>query len=289
MALDPQKLRAKIESIGDLPTLPTVVTKIVGQLNNPSTNAADIGKLIEQDPALSGKVLRLVNSAYYGFPRQIKSIQSAVVILGFNKIRTTIMTASLFSSFRKGPAGFLNINRFWQHSLGAAMGAKSAAETLGSVHLAEDAFIGGLLHDVGKIIMDQYQPAIFGPILKYAADKGMLVTEVENQVMNGFNHAAIGSWLVENWRLPKDIVRMVEGHHSPQRYNQDRELVAFVHIGDILARAIGVGNGGDNRMPALNSEIVANFQLNEVFFEKSVTKLIREIEKASEFFSMLTI
>lgn len=112
MALDSARLRATIEAITDLPTLPVVVARITSQIANPSTNAADIGKLIEQDQALTSKVLRLVNSAYYGFPKQIESIQHAVVILGFNKVKT-IITASVFGAFKGRKPGGLDVRRFW--------------------------------------------------------------------------------------------------------------------------------------------------------------------------------
>ncbi|MDR1518761.1 MAG: HDOD domain-containing protein [Planctomycetota bacterium] len=288
MPIDAKKLRTAIESINDLPTLPSVVTQIMGRLGNPSTNAADIGRLIEQDQALSGKVLRLVNSAYYGFPKQIKSVRHAVVILGFNKIRTSIMTASVFETFKKETAGGLDIKRFWQHSLGAALASKATAEAFGAVQLAEDAFIGGLLHDIGKIVMDQFQPAIFGPIVKFAAERKLLITEVEAKVMSGFNHAAVGSWLIEKWRLPNEVVRMVAGHHAPHRYSEERELVAFVHIGDILARALGVGSGGDNCMPAFDPAVTASFRLDRDFLDRCVERVILEIGRAGEFFSLLS-
>lgn len=286
MSIDAAKLRATIEAVKDLPSLPSVLARIIEQLGNPDVNAADIGALIGRDQSLSSKVLKLVNSAYYGFPRQIKSIQHAVVILGFTKIRTLIITASVFGAFRRATPGELNIPRFWQHSLGAALAAKAAAETYGAAHLAEDAFIGGLLHDIGKIVLDQFQPAVSAPIIKYAAEKGLLITDVEAKVMDNFNHAAIGGWLIEKWRLPSDVVRMVAGHHSPHRYNENRELIAFVHIGDILARALGVGNGGDNRMPSFNPAVAAAFQISEEFLDRAVEKLIAEIDKAEDFFAL---
>ncbi|MDR2391776.1 MAG: HDOD domain-containing protein [Planctomycetota bacterium] len=288
MSIDASKLRAAIESVEDLPTLPSVLAKIIEQLGNPNVSAADIGKLISQDQSLSGKVLRLVNSAYYGFPRQIKSVQHAVVILGFTKIRTVIITASVFDAFRGTTPGGLNITNFWRHSLGTALAAKATAETYGAAHLAEDAFVGGLLHDIGKIILDQFQPAISGPIIRYAAEKGLLMTDVEAKVMGNFNHAAIGSWLIEKWHLPNDMVRMVAGHHSPHRYSENRELIAFVHIGDILARALGVGNGGDNRMPSFNPAVAAAFQISEEFLENAIEKFIAEINRAEDFFALAT-
>ncbi len=286
MALDSARLRATIEGITDLPTLSAVVGKITSQIANPSTNAADIGKLIERDQVLTGKVLRLVNSAYYGFPKQIKSVQHAVVILGFNKVKTVIITASVFGAFRGRKSGALDLRRFWQHSLAAAIAAKVVAELVGIPHAAEDAFVGGLLHDIGKIVMDQYQPAIYGPIVKYANDKGILLREAEREVM-GLTHAAIGGWMMEKWRLPSSLVHMVADHHSPNATNDRRDLIAAIHLGDILARAVGIGNGGDNRMPEIDAAVASNHGVDAEFFEEAVIRVVEELAKAEDFFSLI--
>ena len=286
MALDSSKLRATIESITDLPTLPVVVAEISNQIGNPTTNAADIGKLIEQDQALTSKVLRLVNSAYYGFPKQIKSIQHAVVILGFNKVKTLIITASVFNAFKGGKAEGLNLYRFWQHSLGTALASKVAAEMIGISHYSEEAFLGGLLHDLGKVILDQFQPAIYGPIVKYANDKGILVVDAEMEVM-GLTHANVGGWIMEKWRLPSTIVRMVADHHHPNSTTERRELISAIHLGDILARSLGIGNGGDNRMPTIDPLVVSNYSVNATFLNTAVSRLIAEAGKASDFFSII--
>ncbi len=287
MSLDSAKLRATIESITDLPTLPMIVGRITQKIANPSTNAADIGKLIEQDQALTSKVLRLVNSAYYGFPKQIKSIQHAVVILGFNKVKTIIITASVFGAFKNRKAFGLDLERFWQHSLGVAIASKVAAEQIGVAHAAEDAFIGGLLHDIGKVVMDQYQPAIYGPIVKYAHEKGILLVQAEKEVM-GLTHATVGEWMMEKWRLPPVIVQMVAGHHNPNRHMERREVITAIHLGDILSRALGIGSGGDERIPEIDPVAAGNFNLDAAFFEVAIPRIISEVGKAQEFFSLIS-
>ncbi len=286
MALDSALLKKNIESITDLPTLPTVVAKITSRIANPSTNAADIGKLIEQDQALTSKILRLVNSASYGFPKQIKSIQHAVVILGFNKVKTIIITASVFGAFNDRKGVGLDLRRFWQHSLATAITSKVAAERLGVAHAAEDAFVGGLLHDIGKVIMDIYQPNIYGPIVKYANTKGILLKTAEDEVM-GLNHALIGEWIMDKWRLPATIVRMVGDHHQPSQSSERRDLIACIHLGDIFARAIGIGNGGDNRIPAIQPELVESAGIGPQFFDEIIGKCLVEIGKAEDFFNLI--
>ncbi len=286
MALDSARLKANIESITDLPTLPNVVAKITSRIANPATNAADIGKLIEQDQSLTGKILRLVNSAYYGFPKQIKSIQHAVVILGFNKVKTIIITASVFGAFGDKKGVGLDMRRFWQHALASAIASKVVAEQIGVAHAAEDAFVGGLLHDVGKVVMDIYQPNIYSPIVKYANSKGILLKTAEEEVM-GLNHALIGEWIMDKWRLPATIVRMVGDHHHPSVSSERRDLVYSIHLGDILARAIGIGNGGDNRIPAISPGLVESAGIGPEFFDEIVGRCLVEIGKAEDFFNLI--
>ena len=287
MALDASLLKSSIELVTDLPTLPVVVAKITSQIANPATNAADIGLLIEQDQVLTSKVLRLVNSAYYGFPKQIKSIQHAVVILGFNKVKTIVITASVFAAFKGRPPGELDLRRFWQHSLGVAIASKAAAEMIGASHVAEEAFIGGLPHDIGKVVMDQYQPAIYHPVVKYANDKGILLLNAEMEVM-GLNHAMVGEWMMEFWRLPPSIVHMVADHHLPGASTERRELIASIHLGDILARALGIGNGGDRRMPVIDSSIALANNIDAAFLDAAVERVISEVARAAEFFALIT-
>ncbi len=286
MPLDASRLRSTIESITDLPTLPTLLARITGQIANPATNAADIGKLIEQDQALTGKVLRLVNSAYYGFPKQIKSVQHAVVILGFNKVKTIVITASVFGAFRGRPQGGLDLRRFWQHALGTALSSKAVAEHFGAAHLAEDAFVAGLLHDVGKVVMDQYQPNIYGPIVKYAMDKGSLLVDAEKEVM-GLTHADVGGWLMEKWRLPPTLVNLVLDHHTLSASQERRELILSIHLGDILTRAIGIGSGGDQRIPEIDPLVSATFGMEPAALDILVAKTMEVVEKANDFFSLL--
>lgn len=287
MSIDSAALRAAIESADDLPTLPTVVERINARIANPSTNAADIGKLIEQDQVLTSRVLRLVNSSYYGFPRQIKSIQHAVVILGFSKIKTLVLSASVFNLIKQRDRGGLDVSRFWQHSLGAAIASKVVAETFALGHGADDAFIGGLLHDIGKIILDQSQPALYAPVIRRAKEKGILLLESEDAVM-GVTHSQVGEWVMEKWRFPPAIINMVGKHHIPTASTERREMVGSVHLGDILARALGIGSGGDDRIPAIDPTVATVHAVDAQFLETTVDRIYSEFNKAGEFFSLIS-
>ena len=286
MPLDSDKVRRQLEASPDLPTLPTVATQIVSMANSPKTNAADVGKLIEQDQSLTAKVLRLVNSAYYGFPGQIKSISHAVVIIGFNKVKNVVMTASVFDMSKGRTSNRLDLPRFWQHSLGTAIGAKVAAKALGGGLQPEDAFVAGLVHDLGKLILDQHLSAEYEKVVAAVREKGILLLQAEKEIL-GIHHAQVGGWIVEKWKLPEPLRHAIIQHHTPSSIRENRELVAAVHLGDILARALGVGNGGDQRMPEIQPAIAQQYNLGGAFLNESLDVMLAELRKAKDFFEMI--
>ncbi len=286
MAIDSEKARRKIEAVRDLPTLPKVATEIIAMANSPKTNAADVGHMIEQDQALTGKVLKLVNSAYYGFPGQIKTIQHAVVIIGFSKVKNVVVTASVFDLTKGRKSNRLDIPAYWRHCLGVAIGAKVAAGHLGGALSPEDAFVGGLLHDLGKLILDQFLPVECEPVYEKVRADGCLLTEAEKAVL-GFTHAVVGGWIGENWKLPRQLQAAMRQHHEPAKAREDREMVMAVHLGDVLARALGVGNGGDYCVPEIEAASWTHFSLTAKFLDEALAAMLAEIAKAKQFFEMI--
>lgn len=286
MVLDSAQARKKIESVTDLPTLPSVANQIIAMANSPRTNAADVGKMIEQDQALTAKVLKLVNSSFYGFPGQIKSIQHAVVIIGFNKVKNVVVTASVFDLSKGRDANRLDLPRFWQHSLGTAIGAQVVATTIGGGLSPEDAFVGGLVHDLGKLIMDQFLPKEYAPVFDHITENPCLIMTAEKEIL-GFQHSLVGSWIAERWKLPPALHNAIRYHHKPMQAREDREMAISVHIGDILARALCIGDPGDRRIPEIDQTLWQQCEFKQSDLDGWVQSLIKELRKAEEFFQMI--
>jgi len=286
MAIDTSSARKKIEAIDDLPTLPTVASQIVSIANNPKASATDVGDLVSRDQALTGKVLKLVNSSFYGFPQQIKTINHAIVILGFNKVKNVVLTASVFDLTKGCDNQGLDIRRFWEHSLGTAIGSQVTVETLGLSVAPDDAFVAGLLHDFGKVILDQFLTEEYTPVLEMAREKNCVVREMEREVL-GFDHQQVGSWIAEKWKLPAVLLHPLRHHNTPSRARDEREMVVAVHLGDIIARAIGVGNSGDPSIPLIDETVQGNHNIRKAFWDKSVTRLIEELTRANDFFDLI--
>ena len=287
MAIDSAEARLKIESVKDLPTLPSVAGKIVSMVNSPNTNAADIGKMIEQDQALTSKVLKIVNSAFYGFPGQIKSIQHAVVILGFNKVKSIIMAAAVFNLTTDVESDQLDIQGFWVHCLGTAIAAKVAAKYVDDSVSPDDAFVGGLVHDMGKLILSLGLNEEYGPVMLHVKEnEKVLIKDVEQEIL-GFDHATVGYWIGQKWSLPASLLNIMRFHHDPLQAREGRELISTVYLGDAIARAIGLGNPGDDYMAEISPAVLQMFEIDLDTIDKILEGYVVELGKAQEFFDLI--
>ncbi len=225
------------KKLADLPPLPAVVTKIMLTVNDPDTSAETINRLISMDPGLSSKILRIVNSSYYGFPKRISTITHAVMILGFSTIRNLVLGVSAFGLLtqKSMPYG-LNRTKFWEHSVAVAVGASVLAKKrLPKVRTAPDeAFIGGQLHDLGALFLDSYFPVQYAVAMAFAAREGKTAREAEMLVL-GLDHVIVGRRIAEYWNFPPHLVAMVAGHHEPKFQKEYYDLAALVHVADCVA------------------------------------------------------
>jgi len=275
-----------LENITSIPTLPTVIERITRLLQNPKTSAEEIGKAITTDQALATKVLKLVNSAFYGFPGKISTITHAIVILGFSTIKNIVLTTSIFDAFHKkgDESPEFDLEEFWKHSIACGAAAQSIAKYLGSNN-KEECFIAGLLHDLGKLIICQYLPDEFSKALTYTREHEILLFESEKDLFNA-THQEVGAFLTRRWNLPQNLQNAVLFHHDPDPEREHYMMTAAVHCADIFVRALDFGNGGDDKIPALSEHVWKSFG----FENSSITDLFDaiqdEIEKATIFLQL---
>lgn len=279
---DPERVRRLVEKIQGLPTLPAMLSTINKMVLNPRTSAKEIAQVISTDPVLTSKVLQVVNSPFYGFPNRITTVTHAIVILGFNTMKSIVLSSTIFDLFRKeGRVGGLDRAEFWKHSIACGAAAKTLGRRLGYAAL-EEIFIAGLLHDIGKIVLDQFLHEKFSLALDQARLRHILLVEAEQEVL-GVTHADVGGWLFEKWSLTKGLVETTRCHHNTALARESQKLAEIIHVADILARAIRFGNGGDARIPTLIEGAWKSLGLSETIFDDLLRETGEEIDKSTVF------
>ena len=272
-------LENKLAKIIELPTLSVVANNVILITQNPKSSALEVGRAISQDQALVSRILRIANSTFYGFPKAITTIPHAVVILGFANIRNLVLTASIFDMFpSNGGDGYFDRKGFWKHSLACGVTSKLIAKRLGIKNL-EEVFIWGLLHDLGKLTLDAYFNEDFRRVFSLVKEKEILIREAEQKLL-GIDHATVGGIVADKWNLPPTLIKAIRFHHNPPRANESMRMVAIVHLADVLCRAIGIGNGGDSKIPCINEDSWKLLGLNRQIVKRLFSEMEKEIANA---------
>lgn len=275
-----EEILRKIEQI---PTLPMVVTRIMQLIENPKTSAAEITKVISLDPALTVKILKLVNSAYYGFPKKITTITHAIMILGFEDVKNIALSVSVFDIFKQEETEGAVFDRiaFWQHAIAVGVCTKLLAKKMRYKN-AEEAFIAGLLHDVGKIIIDQFFHEELVQIMQIVRTENTLFINAERKLFD-MDHTEVGRVVARKWGLPQAIIDCIAYHHDPSIREDLDILVSMVHASDIFTRIQKIGSGGDDLVPQLKKEAWTKLKLQPAELKKIYEELHVEVEKAEAF------
>jgi HD-like signal output (HDOD) protein len=284
-----EELKDRIEHFANLPTLPQVASKLMGIINNPLTSSSDVAFIVGQDLSLSAKVLRLANSAFYGIPRSITSIKNAVVVLGLKVINTMVLSLTVFDMFPEDNKSRALFNRraFWLHSLSCGLIAKYLATRIRKVILfdPEEAFCAGLLHDIGKVVMEQYLHDDFHKALTFASENNIHFFEAETQKL-GYSHTDIAELLTESWSLPTEIRLSLIHHHNPSASVQCQDLITLCHLADWLCYETGMVIDPEYTSPTLQENCIELLKLDPKDLDDIKELLPAELEKTSIFYQV---
>jgi HD-like signal output (HDOD) protein len=288
MSIQQDKIESFVKRIGQLPTLPTITTRLKTIINKPSSSAEDVAQLIEKDQSLSAKVLKTVNSAAYSPNSEITSIKHAVSMIGFNEINKMVLAISVFESLKGGGANGFNREGLWIHSLGCAVFSSNIAIEL-NYPKADDAFTAGLMHDIGIVVLDRFFQPEMAQIQTTLAGEPMLFYEAENKVM-GFDHTLLGEWLLTNWKIPPSVCAAVRHHHQPfsQRKGTPEAqdlIVDIVHMADVICCNLEIGDSGNKAPNKFNDEHAQRISIDPDALEKVTARSQEQIEKDSSIFS----
>jgi putative nucleotidyltransferase with HDIG domain len=268
-----------IKKIDELPPLPQVVFKIHELIRNPDSNAKDIAKVIETDQAIATKVLRIANSAYYGMPGKISSVQHASVVLGLKTLGEIItIVGSRGTLNRKLPGYGYDTKDLWEHSLAVAFGSKIIAGVK-NPSLVNEAYTAGLIHDIGKIVLDPYVLEIKDKIKFYMENEEKTFLDAENHFF-AFNHAEIAFEICEKWNFPEHINIAIKGHHNPLHL-ENNDLSYILHMADHSARLIGIGYDEDDFLYELKEGTMDHLGIKQ----EDISEIIFKITDAMKNFS----
>lgn len=226
-----------LDEVVTLPSLPTTVTRVTELINDPSSNLSDVANVIQTDPALALKTLRLVNSAYYGMGQRVDTVDHAVTMLGIKVIRNLAYTAAVFETFQRGSSELLH------HSVTTGIAMRSLIDHSACKGMIDpdEAFVYGLLHDVGKILIYEFLPKEAESATLMSHARKLPIFEAEREVI-GVDHAELGSRLIEKWGLPAELAAAIAGHHDLSVCAQanDRKLAAALGVADFICGVAGV-------------------------------------------------
>ncbi len=227
----------RIEDINILPTLPHVANEVMNLIDRQYVSAARLAKVITQDQGMVAKILSLANSPVYGLARKVSTIEMAIVVLGFDAIKELVISLSILNSTYTRNDKYFNSAAFGKHALLSGLIAKMLASDFG-YRVSGEAFIAGLLHDVGISTMQKYLNTEFKLISELRFYKKLKQHEAENIVI-GKTHSEIGSHLAEKWNFPNHLVDSIHNHHTPQNARVSPLLTSIIHVADYVANLVG--------------------------------------------------
>lgn len=289
--MDPRhkaKYQRIVEGVGQIPSLPVVVTKLLKVINHPNSSADDAAKFIEKDIGMAGKVLKLANSPYYGIPNTINTVNSAVVILGFNAIKSIVLSTSVVKMFPNRP-GSTVFNRvaFWKHCVEVAIFSRFLSLRLPGRNVdPEIAFSAGLLHDIGTMVLDQTLPAEYMETIQ-AARRDAVPLEIKEAELMGVTHAEISGLLLEKWDIPEALRLPTAFHHEPANCPVDKPTAYLIALANSISHMRGSDYFPEQRhTEGLIAQAIAFLGMKET--EEEIKVLCdQEADRAQDFFQLL--
>ena len=268
-----------------MPALPVTVAKVLEITNNPKTSPADLNQIISLDPVLMGKVMRLINSAYYSLPNQITSLVRAIIMLGINTVKNlALSTAVLGTLGRASDFQALNMEGFWRHSISVGVTAKLTATRRNiDPKIREEYFIAGLLHDIGKIPLNNKLAQEYVQAVSNTDREHTPLYRSEEEILL-VNHAVVGKLIIDNWRLGENLSDAVCFHHNLGLYTGGhRDLVLTVAIANLFSNTYELGFSGDRYPEELPPDVLQEIGIDWNYLESIEDTVKAEIEKAQVF------
>jgi len=232
---------------------PILYYQLREKLDDPNSSFEDLAAIVKTDPALSVRLLKIVNSAFYGFSETVDTLTHALNIIGTDQLNDLVLAAIVTSKFQGIPRDLINMETFWMHSIGCGIASRKIAERMPGVE-SEKMYLGGMLHDIGSLIIYKEFPGEAMKILVRCRENGENLFNVEKEVL-GYDHAEVGALLLAEWKLPRRLVEVVKYHHAPNNANDYLEEACIVARADALVYEMKIGNSGEPGVPVLDPRV----------------------------------
>lgn len=265
-----------------LPEVPEIVFELNEIIADPLSSAADIARLVNQSPSLAALLLKLVNSAFYGFRSKIDSISRAVVLIGSKEVSSLALGITILETFKNIPRQVMNVSSFLEHSLACGTTARIVAAH-GNIKSTEQMFVSGMLHDIGRLVLCKYFPQAAVSVLAGALRDGAPLLKYERDMI-GYTHARIGSHLIKKWKLPYTLENNIRYHHNPSA-SPNPESAAVVQMADIIVHGLGIGASGEHKVPGFDTKAWDRLGFSVGALPSVVYQIVHQIDKFRKIFA----
>ncbi len=285
--MDKEKAQELIsKKIKDLPTLPDIVHKLVTLMQDQKASMSSISKLISYDQAISLRLLKVANSAYYGFLREVATIQHAIALLGLDEVKRLSLGIAMLNFLRgTNDNSSHEIENFWRHSVGCSLAAHIICKKIGVE--SEIIHTASLLHDVGKLALSSLYGKEYKSVREKVDTEGINTLDAENEIL-GFGHSDVGLWLCNKWKLPSSVIAPIAYHHKvDEAQKEDIINVSIVHLADIVCYGAGIGNNGNCAVPLFNKAAKDKLHIEERDIDNMTKDLQGEEEKVQAFMNSI--
>jgi len=283
---DPKKVKQLqdiVMSTRDLPAMPQVASKVLELSADPNTSALQLQQVISDDQAMTGRILKIANSAMYSCSRKVKTLTEAIVMLGFNSIRSLVVTSAARNLYNtKSNRSGLKERLLWEHSIGAAFAARMLAMD-SAPRYAEEAFLAGLMHDIGKLVLNLRVPEDFDEIVQVVYNEGRPFHVTEMEIL-GYDHTQVGALLAHKWKLSPVLESAILNHHNEDAMSQDNPVLLYLDLANNLCRKLGIGFIDEPDLDLINCPANRVLQIKPETFESTASLLQDTLASELEIF-----
>lgn len=264
-----------LSNLTNLPSVPKIMFDVISTLKSNPGDTIKIAEVISRDQGITTKILSVANSALYGMERDVSSLEFAIMLLGSKELEHIVTAISLSEAIKFKSVPNFNYEDYWKHSMIVGLASKDIAKKLGYFDISGEAFVGGMLHDLGLQIIVKHFPQEFNEIINLVNSGNSFIKS--EQLVLGLTHQEIGKFIAQKWSLPKNLCDIIEFHHTPSEAKENSQLVSIIHLADSMTQEFKIGNGYWDDDISFDLSIVDQLDIGSVEELSNFTNDYREV------------